>query len=792
MTLVTNTLGFLLQGVSQQPVRVQPDGHVKESINLLPDVTRGRVSRPALSFKQKFSIPANMNYETVNVDGISFLCVYNDTTIKLIRYDTQEEYTPTNLTEHAAYYGNDMVFLGTNGEVIAVNKDKIVKQGIINDDSITDWAFVAHLGGRINSTYNMTFEYTDGTRAVAQFTPGTIPQTAGTFIAKVIRSAMRQEPSPGAHFGDPMKSTTEIIRADDILYIRDTSAGTPTVTTLDGLANTEFKFGNAVVDTFADVPRFSQNKALIKVNGDKKTGSDDVWLKFFTDNGQDIADNSLATGNPGVWKEWFEPDSAFAFDVSTMPHVITLDNTAKTFTVSAGTWKRRQAGSDKTNPKPSFVGKTIRDLGEFQSRLWFLSGSFWIASRTNLSDTFFRQTVVEQLASDPIDIKSTGEDAEDLQRGVAFEQNLLVFGKNGQFFINGSGALTPKTATIVPTTRFEASLKAEPVVAGRFILFPFKVKQFSGVNEVIATEDISFNVVSSITDNIPRYITGNIDDIAADGNANTAIMKTDDPNANTTIWVYNWLFQNNERQQQDWHKWKVPDKVEHLHAEDGAFFIWTHDGTELIMSELLIDRPPDIGITYPATLDYKRLITLDANKEFQASRGDLSFVAAAGNTAYTAGWEVKEFTVVETAAGVWTYTFADNVPDDLYTGIVYETQLWLNEPIFTDGRGTKQPAVDIVISKYVVDYTDSGEIRAYMLSKFRGNGSDPEFVFSNEFFPQDDDPIAGFDTTVKSGSFDIPWGDDNKTSSLILKSNTPLPVEYIEVRYYGQVYRRTI
>ena len=89
------TLGFTLQGVNQQPERVQSEGHVREQINLLPDPNTGLTSRPPTLLQHTFTtIPANAKISTVLLEGDLYLIVTYDNAgtgvIRVFGYDGNE------------------------------------------------------------------------------------------------------------------------------------------------------------------------------------------------------------------------------------------------------------------------------------------------------------------------------------------------------------------------------------------------------------------------------------------------------------------------------------------------------------------------------------------------------------------------------------------------------------------------------------------------------------------------------------------------------------------------------
>ena len=113
-----------------------------------------------------------------------------------------------------------------------------------------------------------------------------------------------------------------------------------------------------------DLPNTCENGFIIKIAGDVSTGTDDMYVKFATEDGGQYG--------MGAWEETVGPNTYTALKNSTLPHNI-VSTAPDTFTIGEADYTRLQCGDGTLVPPPSFVGKEIRNVFFFKDRLGFLS-----------------------------------------------------------------------------------------------------------------------------------------------------------------------------------------------------------------------------------------------------------------------------------------------------------------------------------------------------------------------------------------------------------------------------------
>jgi hypothetical protein len=237
-----------------------------------------------------------------------------------------------------------------------------------------------------------------------------------------------------------------------------------------------------------------------------------------------------------------------------MPHRL-VSNADGTFTFEEIEWDGRVAGDEASAPEPSFINKSISDVFYFKNRLGLLADENVIFSEAGSYYNFYPVTVLQVLDSNPIDIAVTNDKVSILRHGIPFNEQLLLFSDQTQFVLKGGDSLTTASVSVNVTTRFEASLTAKPVGAGKNVFFGVKRGPWSGLREYYVDTDAQSNDAADVTGHCPYYLEGNITHLAASSNEDLTLAVTDA--APDTMYVYKYFWQGSEKVQSSWSKWQV-------------------------------------------------------------------------------------------------------------------------------------------------------------------------------------------------------------------------------------------
>ena len=326
----------------------------------------------------------------------------------------------------------------------------------------------------------------------------------------------------------------------------------------DSKGNNNAKLIRSQIQKFTDLPTVAPSYWPVQVVGDKASGFDDYYVRFYPD------DPNSTFGN-GSWEESWKTGDRHQPDPSTMPLVL-LDNGDGTFTCEEETWDAREAGDTVLNPTPSFIGAPLQYMFVYGNRLGFLSGDRVIMSEVGVYTNFYLTTVVTFLDSDPIDIQPL-QAQDDWLYAVPLSEKLILFSAQGQAVISGGELLTPKNATLKATTAYPVSSKCPPVILGNNLMFTADEGKFAKVYEYFVQKDVDTLDASEITSHVPKYLPQGIHQITADDSSQMLLAIGAGPTflgappyafKLNRIYVYKYHWIGDTKVQSCWSRWELP------------------------------------------------------------------------------------------------------------------------------------------------------------------------------------------------------------------------------------------
>lgn len=817
--MATETLGFLLQGVSQQQAKIRSAGQVSEQVNFLSDVNRGLTTRPGT--ERLGSVAA-----ITPADSRSFTVTLADTPYRIVLEDGKKptvlDYTGAAISVSGAdtntYISTNAAVYTYDQTVYIANRDKVVALDVDTYTNMvsTNWGYVYSLGGLYNRKYEVTL--TVGAVAVT----GTYTTPDGTTagdpnLATADYIAAQLKTSLDAALASASIATVTITRVENHLRIVASGNNLTDLTTKDGEGSTTLRGGIAKAETLADMPKYSAHGDYLKIFGATDT-ADDFWMRFVVDGISDISGNvGTNYGKSGAWREYFDVSLPVTFDPDTMPHALVYS--AGTFSFAPVTWEHRQVGNEDSNPTPSFVGYAIRDIREFQSRLAFAtSAGTVVMTKTDAPTDFWRKSATTSVSSDVIDMRATQEGTKAFDWMVPFDRDLFVLSPDSQFVIGGATALSPDNASMVLSTNYNMSSNARPQATGRTLLIPFKGQRYSGVNEYFTSNSSVSTAVDNLNKTSSKYIDGEIREIVSSSNEGIALFLTDTSYLDGHVWVYKYLWEFEKKTQSSWSKWKFPGKVRHAYAADGVVYFWIviGDGAVFMGQEPVTwDGEEAAAFLYADLEEIVVSMRLDIPEQFDFDYA-LSIDGAETGVGTVVGDYLEVVTRYTNPAFILNSTSANAppggviVPDEIaFSGDIDDTTLtykfnivdrpWLLEGDISFGQriaryfdptppvprkydGQPRSDVKIIVNAYYVDYLDSGQFSVQMRSAYRGN----EVMANTDWFPLDDDPFHPWNESVRSGTLQAPWGEYSDYATLRVFSDDIRPTTIQEIRYQPQ------
>jgi len=795
-----SSLGSLLQGISQQPAHLRQDGQLTAQVNGISDVVRGLSRRPGTTLINTTAIPRGMRYldRELEIEGEIYQLAYTAGQLYIV---SKEGILQTIIEEDNAldYIGSDISAYSYDDAIYITNRDKIVELDPTDtsgqDEVITDIGLVMSLGGLFSHTYSIIIEYSDGYKATGNYMAphgiddGDAAKTTSKYIMSSLATSLQSGQGITGYTNvedgvdTPIYTSNNAVRAGTVVTVSGsvmsiTGVSDIKITVEDGSGGDTLRKQTAVAKSTEDLVELAPHGTLVKVIGLDDT-EDDFWMRFEVDGETTVG---ASFGSEGLWREWVNAYETVAFDKTTMPHVLTKTGDNE-FTLRQGDWQPRRTGDENTNPYPDFVGRSIRDVAGFQSRLVFVSGPHVLMSRTSIPLDWYAQSVVATTATDPVGMLSTAENENNLEWIIAFDRDLVIFGTTAQALVSGSVRFSPSNNSMTETTAFGADLSVRPVSTGRTVLFPFTRGKWSGIKEFYSINTDTANTAVTLTELQKKYMKGNITQIVSSQDFGLTMAITDDPDQRNIVFVNQYIWNGQEKIQDAWHEWVFPYPVVNMFIEDEDIYLLMDTGNGVVQTSMFLDFREEEDLGYSLCLDMYDKDTVTYSDTISSITSDYdNLVIVQGDGCDRPGNTVK-YTV--TGTGPYTYSFSsDVVPEDaqVFYGIPYETVLTPTMPFIRDKDGKAQRYAKLTVTEFILYFEDSGYISATMSSKYRSEDT----VVSNERYVLDIDLDDTDFNGTSSGTFVVPWGERSDWSEFSIKADHVWPVSITEIEWAGQ------
>jgi len=538
MTLISQIIPNLLNGVSQQPDELRLPTQCTSQVNGLSSVIEGLRKRPPTEYIKKISssTATTVFSHTINRDTDKrYEVIIGSGSISVFDLLTGTQKT-VDAPDGASYLvssdpKNDFKAVTIADYTFLVNKSVTVAMAASTSPTYGSAALVYVRQGAYGQTYAVTVN-----GIVSNYTTSTTDVTTlkSDAIASQLASALTT--NLGSGWTITRVASTVLIQKDD--------GATFSIQGSDGQGNKYMTVTNGTIQSFSDLPETAPEGFIVKVSNTSSNQIDDYYVKFHVTNN--------TTFGQGTWKECVAPGIAWELDKLTMPHVL-IRNADGTFTFKAQDWTKRDAGDLTSNPNPSFVGLTLNDVFFFKGRLGLAADENIILSEVSEFFNFFRTTVLTVLDSEPIDAAASHNKVSIIQHAIAYNQNLLLFSDQSQFIVEGRETLTAESIAINPTTEYVCSKRCKPIGQGPNVYFVEPNGDYSALREYFVSDSNDTNQAADITAHVPTYIPGEVFKLAGSDTFKTIFALTDsDPDS---LYVYSYFWKGDEKIQSSWSVW---------------------------------------------------------------------------------------------------------------------------------------------------------------------------------------------------------------------------------------------
>lgn len=555
MALISQSIKNLKGGISQQPDILRFPEQGAEQINGWSSETEGLQKRPPLVFTKTLGDYTHLSYE-----GRLPL-------IHLINRDEYEQY-------YVSFHGAGVRVHDLNGKEYPVTGDmSYVTCNNPRDDlrmvTVADYTFIVNRTRVVLEDTTPLYTLREDGSALINVRGGQYGRT----LSIAINSA-----TPQASVKIADGSLPEHVTQTDAQWLTDTLAiqlraalpewgfGTGpgyihiVAPAADNIRSLDVKDGYGgqlmsgilhTTQSFSKLPIEGPDGYQVKVVGDTSKTADQFYVQY--------------DAQRKVWKEVAGWNTAAGLQNWTMPWAL-IRKPDGSFNMEQLPWAHRQCGDMDTNPTPSIAGQTINDVFFFRNRLGFLAGENIVMSRTSKYFNLFPASVANLSDDDPIDVAVSHNRISVLKYAVPFSEELLLWSDQAQFVLSASGILSPKSVELNLTTEFDVSDRARPFGIGRGVYFASPRASYTSLNRYYAVQDVSsVKSAEDMSAHVPSYVPNGVFSIRGSSTENFVSILSS--NAKSKVFIYKFLYLNEEIAQQSWSHWDFGDNVEILAAD---------------------------------------------------------------------------------------------------------------------------------------------------------------------------------------------------------------------------------
>lgn len=773
MPLYTQSIKNLKGGISQQPdiLRYQDQGETQ--VNCWSSESEGLQKRPPTVFKRRISsetygMGVSPKFHLINRDEFEqYYIVFTGSGMKVFDLSGME-YTISGDTSYANTKSprEDIRVVTVADYTFIVNRKVVIKRGttVGHDGYDSESRGLINLrGGQYGRTLKVginggtTVEHKLPAGDNAQNDP---PKVDAQYIgAELIKLLTPVYPN----FGFKLGSGYIVIEANAGHKVES-------IETEDGYANQLISGILDTVQVVAKLPLAAPHGYIIKIQGETNSTADEYFVRY---------DHKTKT-----WKETIEPNTVLGLDASTMPHALARRADGN-FEFKPLVWGERGAGSDETNPMPSFVDSTLNDVFFYRNRLGFLSGENVIMSRSASYFSFFPKSVATTSDDDPIDVAVSHPRISILKYAVPFSEQLLLWSDEVQFVLSSSGVLTAKSIQLDVGSEFALGDNARPFAVGRSVYFSSPRGSFTSIKRYFAVQEVSdVKDADDTTGHVLSYIPNGVFDIQGSSTENYITVNT--TGAYNKLFVYKFLFKDGQQLQASWSHWEM-NKDEQILASASIgstmYIIKRHGyGVDLETVEFIKESTDLGGEPYRIHVDSKATMVIPPNA-FNADVHTTSFDVgqAWGGTNPAIG----QYLMVDSQGNFvilgdfnqntrWVTVRGNWAGRTVFVGRVfkmtYEFSRFLIKHEDQNGTVTEDTG-RLQLRRAWINYQDTGALVMRV-----SNGAT---VYENKLNGYTLGQQTIGQTNIGDGQFRFPMNGDARKTKLILESDYPTPVSVV-------------
>lgn len=834
----TGTIKSLVQGVSTQHPKERIEGQCWVDTNFIPDPVEGAVKRPgsrlvkvvATDLPTEQSDPDALSFETIAIEDNDYAVGCIDGRLIVRDMVTGNALEVKQSPDTYQYFLGGIKASTNIGEYTLLSGTSITKVSQLRNTSIHPLAYTNNSysetaavnrvvvlevrQGVYSGTYSV--RRSDGTVLASYTVPNGATGSDSVsvqpaFIATQIYNTLVG--LLGTAIGSGVLRAVHQTGASIAMFLDFTAIDEPCAMFVDdGAYNTRFVMSDRFTTASTTLPSVGVQGHVMEVGkANRKSGN--YYVRFeHTQGGSTSSGTSLDSNKlrPGRWVETSQSYASTGYsdggslDEDTLPSLLYIFNgvayvgsgtyIANQVLADTGnvitplTWGKRAAGSDVTAPDPNFVGSSIVWMGIFQDRLVIMSEQGVAMSRSSDYLNFYRESVIDDLDTDPVNITSTFDSTDKLVGAALLDKNLIVVGTKTHYAIVGRTGITPKNGALLKTSSFESSPNVSPVAFGNMVYFASASELNSDILAIQPSDTTDSTYAYPVSSHVDGYIPGNLVGMYASTKLNILFMLS----ADGVLYGYRTLFNQGERVMSSWFDFKFPSaaKLQAVVLDNTKirllFTLISGQTLYTVVAELNLDRVGYTGVNRHTYLDFW--------SDYTSSGTDATFDSDAAQAVFS-----KEAPlVIDHASGLavgvvakqseapnYVGTLSGLVAGKTYrTGVPYLVEYVPTLPVPKDREGKVTNIGKLIVAQMKLNYSVGAQIRVSVYDKYR----DHEYMHTARVVGAPDSVVGK--AYIKDGSFTFPVGSAEPDTRVVISSYDHYPLVLSSIDWTGQYFKR--
>tara|TARA_B100001250_G_scaffold411562_1_gene440525 strand:- start:7884 stop:8681 length:798 start_codon:yes stop_codon:yes gene_type:complete len=252
----------------------------------------------------------------------------------------------------------------------------------------------------------------------------------------------------------------------------------------------------------------------------------------------------------------------------------------------------------------------------------------------------------------------------------------------------------------------------------------------------------------------------------------------------SSIYVYKYFWDSNEKIQASWSEWKYDVTFIGLFVVDSTIYAWGNDGSQLRLYTIDVQNLSDTGLTYKVALDHRVKLTGTYSAVTEKTSFTMPYGEKAGLIAVNA---VNGADLVISNSGA-TY-YVDGNYTSVYFGKQYETKYQFSTCYLREETSRGNVAVTsgrMQVRTYALDYQNS----AFFQVEVDPVDRDPTtYTFNGRLISNPSFELGS--PTILSGTFSVPIQSKNDQHTVTVKTSSHLPFHLIAAEIESFYNRRS-